>query len=243
MAPSPEPGPRRNPLDALRHIEELRHQHVAPSPLDPGVLLLRHWQARRLSRTYADLLEHPRYQPACRFFLDDLYGARDFSQRDHDLTQMYEFSRRVFPEPFIRPLARTVELHFMTQTLDAQLLEALVNRLGVTDTITTALYAEAYRVCDNYVERVQQIELIAEIGQLLDGIVRLPLVGAAVALARGPAARAGYGELTEFLERGYQAFKHMRGATFFLGAVRQRERRLLDKLFAGDPDPFGFSME
>ncbi len=243
MAPNPEPGARGNPLETLRQIERLRHERVAPAPLDPGVLLLRRWQALRLSRTYADLLEHPRYQSACRFFLDDLYGARDFSQRDHDLTQMYEFSRRVFPEQSIRPLARTVELHFMTQSLDARLLDALVNRLGVTDTITPALYAEAYRLCDNYVERVQQIELIGEIGQMLDGLVKLPLVGAAVALARGPAARAGYGELTEFLERGYNAFKHMRGSTFFLSTVRQRELRILDKLFANDPDPFGFSLE
>jgi hypothetical protein len=243
MAKNSAPNPRRNPLQALLDIEKMRHQRVASGPLDPQVALLRNWQSRRLARTYADLLEHPRYRPACRFFLDDLYGPRDFSQRDHDLTQMYEFVKTFVPASLIRPLARTVELHFMTHDLDARVLDALTNRLGVTDTLTAALYAEAYRLCNNYAERVQQIDLIVEIGELLDSLVRLPLIGAAVTVARGPARRAGWVELTDFLERGYAAFKHMRGSTFFLSTIRQREMRILDKIYAGDPDPFGFQIE
>jgi hypothetical protein len=35
----------------------------------------------------------------------------------------------------------------------------------------------------------------------------------------------------------------MRGAQFFTSTIRQRERRILDKIFAGDADPFGFELE
>lgn len=232
-----------NPLQALLDVEKLRHERIETAGLDPKEALLRAWQSRRLGTTYADLLGHPRYEPACRFFLDDLYGPRDFSQRDYDLTRMYEFAQTFVPAALIQPLARTVELHFMTHALDAQLLDALVNKLGVTDRITTALYAEGYRVCDNYAERARQIDMIVEIGELLDRLVRVPLIGAAVTVARGPARRAGWVELTDFLERGYTAFRHMKGATFFLSTVRQREMRSLDKIFARDPDPFGFELE
>jgi hypothetical protein len=106
-----------------------------------------------------------------------------------------------------------------------------------------ALYAEAYRLCNNYSDRVRQIEMVSEIGDELDRIAKIPLVGTALHLARGPAIRAGWVELTEFLERGYRAFEHMRGAQFFTSTIRQRERRILDKIFAGDADPFGFELE
>lgn len=243
MFKRPDPGRRVNPLQALLDIEKMRHERIETAGLDPQVALLRRWQSARLARTYADLLAHPRFTKACRFFLDDIYGERDFSQRDYDLTRMYEFAQTFVPDSLIRPLARTVELHFMTQELDARLLDALVNRLGVTDRITVALYAEGYRLCNNYAERVQQIERIVEIGDLLDRLVKVPLIGTAVAVARGPARRAGWVELTDFLERGYEAFRHMRGATFFLSTIRQRELRILDQIFANDPDPFGFQLE
>ncbi len=243
MASRPEPQARFDPLAAVRHIDRLRHERVTPAPVDPRLLFLRSWQSRRLARTYADLLEHPRYRPACQFFLDDLYGPRDFSQRDHDLTRLYEFVRSLMPEPMIRPLARSVELHFFTQALDARLLDVLVNQLGVTDTLTVSLYAEAYRLCDNYADRVRQIEMIVEIGNYLDAVVRVPLAGMALALAHGPAIRGGWVEMTEFLERGFEAFEHMRGAKPFLAIIQKREMQALDKIYARDPDPFGFEVE
>lgn len=235
----------RTPLDALRalgQIEGLKHQAIPSGGLDPQVAAFRAWQARRLGRTYADLLAHPRYEPACRFFLEDLYGPRDFSQRDHDLNQMHDFLQRFVPEQLTRPLTLTVTLHALTHALDDQMLAVIQRDLGGPGALTVARYAEAYRRCDRYADRRRQIDLIGEIGEELDRIVRLPLISTAIALARGPAVRAGWQELTEFLERGYAAFKHMRGATFFLATIRQRERRSLDKMFAGEADPFGFEL-
>jgi hypothetical protein len=63
----------------LQNSPEVRHQSVARTGLDPQLALLRAWQSQRLRRTYADLLDDPRYRPACLFFLNDIYAARDFS--------------------------------------------------------------------------------------------------------------------------------------------------------------------
>lgn len=243
MAERPDSRPRFDPLEAVRHIDQLRHEAVPPARLDPRLTLLRAWQSRRLAHTYSDLLEHPRYRPACQFFLDDLYGPRDFSQRDHDLKRLYAFARSLAPEALIRPLALAVELHFFSQTLDARLLDVLVNRLGVTDTLTAALYAEAYRLCDNYADRARQIQMIVEIGEYLDGVARVPFAGAALAVVHGPAVRAGWTEMIEFLERGFEAFAHMRGARTFVTVIRQRETDILDKIYTRASDPFGFEPE
>ena len=227
----------------LRDFQQLKRHPGEEKPLDPKIALLRTWQSERLARTYADLLADPRYRPACLFFLNEVYAPRDFSQRDRDMETAHDALQHILPDALIRPLALTVELHHLTEALDQRLIDVLTQQLGVTDTITTALYAEAYRICDNYDERVRQIDLVQQIGSRLDGVVRSPLTGAMLAVSKGPARKAGWGELTDYLENGYRAFKHMRGARHFLDTVREREQRILDRIYAGDPDPFRFGPE
>ncbi len=230
------------PAEVLRHLQSLqRHRKVQGGQLDPALALLRHWQSRRLETTYADLLASPRYAAACRFFLTDIYAARDFSQRDHDLTEMYAFMQRFIPADLLKPLTLTVEVYALTQDLDAALLDVLVNRLGMTDTLTTEQYAEAYRLCDNQDDRQYQIDLIYAVGKSLDYVVSLPLSGWALELARGPALRAGWVELTDFIERGYEAFHAMRGARYFLNTIRARETTILNRIFDRHPNPFEVS--
>jgi hypothetical protein len=237
--PDPDkPAVPANVVSILHEIEQLKRRPAAGGGLSPQMALLRAWQSARLARTYADLLAQPRFRPACQFFLDDIYAARDFSQRDQDIQQMYAFMQRVFPASLIRPLKLTVELYDLTRHLDERLLEVLVGPLGVTDSISTHQYAEAYRLCDNYVERARQIEQIYKIGLLLDGIMRMPATGLALKLSSLPARRAGWTELFGFLERGYQAFRQLKGADVFLNTIRQREKTILDRIYAAEAEPF-----
>jgi hypothetical protein len=211
--------------------------------LDPQLALLRAWQTDRLARTHADLLASPRYGPACRFFLSDLYAPRDFSQRDQDFEQLHRFLQRYLPAPLLRVLTRAIEANTLTKELDEILLAVLVNDLEMMDAISPQMYCEAYRRGDNYDKRVRQIELIVEVGREIDRIVRLPLSGIVLRLARRPAQRAAWTEIQDFLERGYAAFKHMGGADTFLYTLYQREKQILDRIFAGDSDPFTDSGE
>jgi len=222
----------------VSNLGHLKREPVGYRPLPPRLALLRAWQTQRLTRTYQDLLNADRYRPACLFFLEDIYAARDFSQRDHDIERMYEFTRRFVPDSLLRPVAVTVELHRLTEELDQALITALIERLGVTDTITPELYAEAYRLCDNYAPRVRQIELIEDICERIDGIVRNPIAGPTLSLARRPLHAAGYGELHEFLVRGYESFKRMHGSRHFRRAIKEREITILDRIYAGEADPF-----
>lgn len=229
--------------DLISNIGKVSHrEEIERSGLDPQLALLRVWQGERLARTYADLLEQPRYRSACLFFLDDIYAARDFSQRDHDLETMYEFMRRFVPDAVSRPAALTIKLHRMTEVLDRKLLDVLVHQLGVTDSITVEQYAEAYRRCDNYRERVDQIDAIIEICEHIDGIVRNPITGPALRIARRPLRGAGYGEVVAFLERGYDSFKRMHGSRHFRKTLQEREMGILDRFYIRDPDPFRFEM-
>ena len=230
----------RNLPELLHKVEQTKHSEVKPKPLDPRLQLLRDWQVKRLTRTHHDLLVNPRYGLASDYFINDIYAARDFSQRNYDLRRMHDTFRRWLPELMIRPLTLAIELHELTEKLDVQLLEVLVKELGMTDHLNAEMYAEAYRLCNNYQVRVRQIELISDIGKRVEGLVNFPFSAAALKLGHGPAVRAGWGELMDFLERGYKAFKQMHGANYFLETIRKRERHILERIYASDPKPFGF---
>ena len=205
--------------------------------------LLRNWQAARLSHTHADLLAEPRFAPACRFFLNDIYAARDFSQRDQDIEHLYQTLEGIMLPAMRQVLDQVVELNALTTVLDDSLMKALVNELGVTDRLTVADYTHAYRLCDNQAARSRQIELLVSVGHGVDRLVRLPFIGMALRLAHRPAHMAGWGDVQDFFENGFAAFKQMKGAANFLQIVEERERKILAEIFAGSENPFGFEME
>jgi hypothetical protein len=231
----------RDAAQLLTHLIEARpgkHTRVESGALPPAIKLIREWQSTRLAHTHRDLLESSRYQPATLFFLSDVYAPRDFSQRNYDIQRAYDAMRKAVPERVVHTLAEVIELHQFTDELDALLASVLIEQLGVTDEITPEHYAEGYRICDNYDDRVRQIAMIVKIGHDVDRIVRLPFIGITLRLAHTPAHLTGWIELQSFLERGYAAFKHMHGAEAFLNTIERRELAILDRIFAGHPEPF-----
>ncbi|MCC6608815.1 MAG: hypothetical protein IT515_03940 [Burkholderiales bacterium] len=203
-------------------------------------LRLRGWQAGRLAETYPDLLQSERYGRAARFFLEDLYGPKDFAERDDEVARILPTMTRLLPLGAVRTLGLAVELDCLSEALDAEMVATLrrgdapAAELG----IDAKRYADAYRSCANRAARERQIALVREIGEALDALARKPLVAKALEMMRGPAHLAGLGELHAFLERGFFAFRDMRGAREFLDTIERRERRILDRLLAGAPEPF-----
>ena len=213
---------------------------AAPQPerVAAALPLLRRWQAQRLARTYADLAADKRYGPATAFFLSDLYGERDFAERDREVDRAYPWMRKTLPRAALAPMERSLELRDLSAKLDARLCAVLVGELDVKERISAEAYAEGYRRCDNRADRLRQIELVVMVGTDLGKLVGKPLLGRMLALSRKPARAAGFGELQEFLERGFEAFRHMGGAAGFLNTIETREKAILERLFAKHPRPF-----
>jgi hypothetical protein len=222
-------------LDQREDGESIYHQKEA---LDPNLVLLREWQSNRLANTYSDLMSKRRYALAGEFFLNDIYAARDFSQRDNDLEYLYDVMSSVLPKFMLTLVEHTIELNNLSNLLDAKLLSALRDELDLRDEITPAMYSDGYRICDNYDERKLQIELILEVGKQVDMTTKIPLLGTALKMATGPAHRTGWGDVHNFLARGFRAFKQMRGAKIFLDTVEKREMHILDQIFMGNKNPF-----
>jgi len=189
---------------------------------------LRVWQAGRLASTYEDLRRQPRYSAAVEFFLSDLYGAEDTSRRDRDLRRAWMHFKRVLPTAALEALEHAVALDVLSAELDQAMTEQLAG-----GELTEAAYADAYRRVGRAGERQRQIGLLIRIGEDLDRIVRRRWIGVALRAAHGPARAAGFGDLQGFLERGFAAFRQMKGAQPLLDAIRTRETQLMDTQFGG----------
>lgn len=232
------------PADRLRtaaaEVAALRALEGADAALRARREALRAWQARRLAHTHADLLAEPRHAQAARFFLDELYGAKDFSQRDAELSRLIPTLTRFLPQAALETIADAVELDALSERLDLATARALHADPALGDRpIDDEAYARAYRGAGARTDRERQIELIDHIGRALDRLVRQPLLSGLLGAMETPARLAGLSAMHAFLASGFRAFKAMRGADEFVTRITRRETELMRRIYAGEPDPIG----
>jgi hypothetical protein len=216
----------------VRHLEAVaaeRERRTAAPRLLAKVTALKAYQQARFSHTYADLLASDRYGAASRYFLDELYGPKDFSARDDQFARVAPKIARVFPDHVAETLAILSELHALSEALDSAMAERLP-----AERITRPDYIAAWQGVGRAADRERQIALTLAIAAQLDRLTRLPLLRNALRLMRGPARAAGLGELQRSLETGFDTFKAMKGVDEFIAFIGERERQLAEALFAAD---------
>jgi hypothetical protein len=219
-------------LDNLQTVVDERRRRQSDDVLDERVHAVKRYQHQRFQSTYADLLAQPRYAGATRFFLNDLYGPRDFTARDTQFARIVPALVRLFPQPIVQTVRALSELHALSEKLDTRM--ALLVPAGVIDTL---IYARAWQAASVPDEREHQIALMLSVGQALERYTRNPLLSHSLRLMRGPARAAGLAALQSFLEAGFDTFRGMRGADEFLSTIASRERTLAAHLFAMDTTP------
>jgi hypothetical protein len=190
------------------------------------VLAVKAYQQRRFSHTYADLLATPRYAGAARFFLEELYGPDDFSQRDAQFVRVVPALVRLFPRDVVETVATLARLHALSEQLDTHMGKSLA-----VDHVDAPTYAAAWRATGRPKERELQLDLTLSVGRALDELTHRPMLRHTLRMMRGPARAAGLSALQSFLESGFDTFSAMRGAAAFLDTVNIRERALFAALF------------
>jgi hypothetical protein len=218
----------RDILENLRRVAHERALRGADGALAARVLALKAYQHQRFSDTYADLLASPRYGGAARFFLEDLYGPNDFTQRDAQFARVVPALVRLFPKELVATVALLAQLHALSEKLDTAMAQASTDAEWTPNN-----YSRAWRASCTAEQREQQVVMMLGVGSALDRYTRKPLLRHSLRLMRGPAQAAGLSALQSFLENGFDTFRAMSGAEFFLTTVAQRERALSAALFAG----------
>jgi hypothetical protein len=224
-------------LSHLARLQAMRGSGIHDDAFARQLLALKAWQSTRLARTYADLAAQPRYLPAVDFFLNDLYAPKDFSKRDAEMLRIYPTLVKLLPATAIEMVGLALELDALSEELDQELAAMMQPGKGKAP-LSEARYVEAFRQCGPESRRMRQVELVREVGMRLDAVAKKTLFNTTLKLLRKPAHMAGLGELQEFLERGFNAFRHMKGAEEFLDTVAIRESEIIRRIYSGHPAPF-----
>ena len=216
-----------------RHLERLKAPRGNAAQVPPRLAELKAFQAARLANSYRDVASEPRYRLATRFFLEDLYGPKDFSRRDAAMLRILPMMARTLPARAVETATLAIEIEALSEELDHRMAAALE-----PGPIDDDAYSRAYRKASTRPERDRQIELLIEVGRRLDVLVKKPFISRTLRLMRTPAKLAGLEDLQDFLERGFAAFREMDGAEAYLALIEQREEAILNRLFSGAPEPF-----
>ena len=227
--------------NAVLRVTALRELQAADPALAARVQAVKTFQARRFAGTYADLLAGGSFQAAARFFLQELYCDKDFSERDAQFSRIAGALQAVFPEQVVETAVSLARLHVLTEELDHQMAE----QWGASpeDVHSQPSQAKRYRSAWLLVGqrelRQAQLVMVQAIGKELSRLTRMPGLRFMLRMMRKPANVAGLGSLQSFLEAGFDTFAQIaggkEGARVFLSVVSERETRLIDLLFDSDP--------
>ncbi len=190
---------------------------------------LQTFQSQRLRRDHAGLADEPQYRQIAKFFFEEMYGPNDFSARDEQARRLYQFLHLV-PGLAMRDVTDVLELLELTNHLDdavAVQLSALAAPLDF-DEIT---YERAYQLCDNYRDRLRQIELSRNALYNVYRMAHKPLIGAVLQRTQDLAQAVGMADIHRFLRLGQQAILPVHDIHRFVETILLREQDRLDRIY------------
>jgi hypothetical protein len=223
--------------ETIRHsisrVVALRGEARADPALGLAVQSIKRLQAQRFAGTYADLLGQDTYRGATRFFLDELYGEQDFSQRDAQFARIADAIQTLFPKPVVAMAQTLAQLHGLTEELDFGMARTFLE-INSADLPEGLGYLRAWRRLGQLPDRSAQLQMVTGTGRELERLTRLPGLRLMLKLMRRPAMAAGLDNLQRFLETGFDTFaalaKKPGAVNHFLGAVRERETEWITSL-------------
>jgi len=223
--------------EALAQVEVLRLKSRSTPTVLRALSMVKSYQCRRFEATYQDLLTSDTYGPACRFFLNELYSPKDFSQRDAEFSKIAGPVERLFPRSIVDIAVALADLHALTEDLDAEMAVSLSRNLDCDQTgphLDDSLYQQAWRGVGRTKDRKSQLERVTQLGSKLAKVTRLPGIKLTLRAMRRPAAAANLSTLQQFLEEGFETFAYMAREQYaiehFLNIINKRESEWMNQL-------------
>lgn len=193
---------------------------------------LKTYQSNRLRMTHVDLLTAIGTKKAAEFFLTELYGTKDLTQRDKDIEKLLPIMETTFPLNTLEAITQAMILDSLSETLDSK----MAQKLG--SSFTEEQYMNAFREVADRATREKQITLVESLGYSLSKLVRIPFLATTLKVMRIPAKMAGVYDLHEFLETGFTIFQNTNNPELFVQTLVARERKILANIYENKETPF-----
>ena len=186
---------------------------------DPGLLRQYErflaWQQDYMLPYFSEFRQHPNTAAAVEFVISDLVGT-GISARDSDIARVIPVMTRLLPDKAMQELnARTLEINF-------DIFTRLSKTVDIAEGISEREFCETFRRSTTIEECLEIIELTVDLGQTLQRLVRIPLLGMTLRAMHRPAHATGFGALQDFLEKGYTTFRAIEDVDHFLHRFSER---------------------
>ena len=170
---------------------------------------------------YADLRDKPGYGAAIDFVISELVGP-GIADRDRDLEKVVPIMSRTLPKRALAALATAMELNAGVLKINLDLSQRLTPKIDM---------AGSCREVTDYNEYRNLIGLTRDAGLSLERIVGMPMIAPLLRSMRGPARLAGFGDLQEFLEKGFSTFRQVEDVHAFLEVLETRMEQIFERVF------------
>ncbi|MDY6482312.1 hypothetical protein SKM54_07635 [Acinetobacter faecalis] len=199
------------------------------------------WQKQRIQRTHAKQFAEKQNILMSEYFLNRLYGGPDFDALAGQIARLVKYAHKaekLIPENAIKTGTAGVTLAILAVQLDEevaiQLLEDYPNNPALTDEMMRLTYLKL----NQGENRLKQLRLLDELGISLDKYMRSFMVQAAFKMCKGAATKYHFEVMYDFMQDGFLALKPLKSAEKFVKEFTAIERQIVDKVHAGDLNPF-----
>lgn len=187
------------------------------------------WQNNYMLQYYDDFCVSEENTAAVDFVVSELTGI-GISDRDHDLSRVVPAMVRMLPDKALQTIAVAMELNSRILTINLSICRELFTKLPSANKISERNYCLACREVSRLDEFLKLVELTKQVGQSLNHVVKLPMIGLILRAMRSPARLAGFGSLQDFLETGYHTFKAIKDVDQFLDDISDRTASVFAKV-------------
>lgn len=199
------------------------------------------WQKKRIQRTHAKQFAEKQNILMSEYFLNRLYGGPDFDALADQIARIVKYAHKaekLIPENAIKTGTSGVKLAILAVQLDEQVAIQLLEDYPNNPALTDEMMRLTYLKLNQGANRLKQLHLLDELGISLDKYMRSFMVQAAFKMCKGAATKYHFEVMYDFMQDGFLALKPLKSAEKFVKEFTAIERQIVDKVHAGDLNPF-----
>lgn len=199
------------------------------------------WLKNRIQGTHHSLFNEAKNQLMAKYFINRLYGGPEFDDLALQIERLLKYAHKaekIIPENAIKTGLKSVGLAVLAMELDEQVAKQLLTDYPVERPIDDEMMRQTLIKLDQEQLRLQQLNLLDELGISLDKYMRSFIMHTAFKMCKGAASKYRFELMYDFIGEGFLAMKPMKSAASFIQSFTEKERLIVNNVHSGKQNPF-----
>ena len=227
-------------LDQLLEQYQQLSYHTDPI-LEKRLHEAQDWLKLRIQNSHQELFNQKENQLMAKYFINRLYGGPEFDDLARQIERLLKYAHKaekIIPENAIKTGLKSVSLAVLAMRLDEEVAMQLLKDYPDHQPINDEIMRQTLIQLDQHDARLEQLNLLDDLGGALDKYMRSFIMHTAFKMCKGAATKYKFELMYDFIGEGFIAMKPMKSAANFIHAFTIKEREIVEKVHAGDPNPF-----